>query len=118
MSSSEFSIFFVEEIKRNCQMIEERIQEHAMTHESYAVSPEFQDLLAMPMLRICELVKKYRSDLEDAYPDYAWKDVAGMRDKIAHPYGGFDFEFIWDASQEDLDALLAACDAIIEADNA
>lgn len=101
--------FIVQEVVRNAEMIQERVSKHAMTRESYACSTEYQDLLTMPMLRICELVSEYRSVFEDIDPFYPWKDVAGMRSKIAHPYGGFDFDFVWDAVQVDLPELVDVC---------
>ena len=109
-----FSLFFVQEIVSNCEMIRQRIGEHAMTHDSYARSVEFQNLLTMPMIRICEIAKIYRSDLEELCPDYDWKSVGAMRDKMAHPYGGFDFEFVWDAAQVDLPELESICKAVLE----
>ena len=42
-------------------------------------------------------------------PGYPWDEVAKMRSKIAHPYGGFDFFFVWGAIQEDLQDLVAIC---------
>ena len=97
-------------------MIRERIDENGMTHEAYASSVLYQDMLTMPMIRICEIVKLYREDLELLYPDYDWKSVGAMRDKMAHPYGGFDYEFVWDAAQCDLDELTSICSSIISAD--
>lgn len=94
-------------------MIEERVSEYAITHEAYVRSTLFQDMLTMPMMRICEIVKLYRLDLEKLYPDYDWKSVGAMRDKMAHPYGGFDYEFVWDAAQIDLPALKSICEQLV-----
>lgn len=67
----------------------------------------------MPMLRICELVSEYQSVFTEIDPSYPWKDVAKMRSKIAHPYGGFDFGFVWEAIMVDLPGLVRICkDAI------
>ena len=108
-----FSLFFVQEILDNCEMIRERIGDNEMTHESYASSILYQDMLTMPMIRICEIVKLYHEDFESLCPDYDWKSVGAMRDKMAHPYGGFDYEFVWDAAQCDLDDLVEACSSIL-----
>ena len=108
-----FSLFFVQEVVDNCNMLTERIDEYAMTHDSYARSALFQDMLTMPMLRICEIVKLYRADFEVLYPDYDWKSVGAMRDKMAHPYGGFDYEFVWDAAESDIDELRDICQSIL-----
>lgn len=53
--------FIIQEVIRNAEMIWKRIDEHHIDEGSYARSTEYQDLLTMPMLRICELVSEYRS---------------------------------------------------------
>ncbi len=99
-------------------MIENRIEEFSITHDSYARSVLFQDMLTMPMIRICEIAKLYRTNLEALDPNYDWKSVGAMRDKMAHPYGGFDYDFVWDATQVDLPELMAACHGIVSASSA
>lgn len=37
-----------------------------------------------------------------------------MRSKIAHPYGGFDFDLVWDAIEVDLPGLVAICRSATE----
>lgn len=101
--------FIISEVIRNAEMIERRIADNGITKDSYARSTEYQDLLTMPMLRICELVSEYTSVFIEIDPSYPWQDVAKMRSKIAHPYGGFDFDFVWDAIQTDLPNLVATC---------
>lgn len=90
-------------------MIWKRIDGHHIDEGSHARSTEYQDLLTMPMLRICELVSEYRSVFEEIDESYPWADVAKMRSKIAHPYGGFDFGFVWDAVTVDIPELVDVC---------
>lgn len=101
--------FIIQEVIRNAEMIFKRIADNNMTEESYSRSTEYQDLLTMPMLRICELVSEYQSVFTEIDSGYPWKDVAKMRSKIAHPYGGFDFAFVWDAIHVDLPDLVQIC---------
>lgn len=105
--------FIIQEVIRNAELINRRIEENCITKDSYARSTDYQDLLTMPMLRICELVSEYTSVFEDIDPDYPWRDVAKMRSKIAHPYGGFDFAFVWEAILVDLPGLVAVCERAI-----
>ena len=95
-------------------MISERISEFGITRDSYASSTLYQDMLAMPMLRICELVSEYKDEFKGIDPAYPWDDVAKMRSKMAHPYGGFDFEFVWYAIQDDLSDLVEICEGYLE----
>lgn len=102
-------VFIIQEVIRNAEMIWSRIDTFDIDQERYARSTDFQDLLTMPMLRICELVSEYRSVFEEIDESYPWADVARMRSKIAHPYGGFDFDFVWEAIQTDLPELVDIC---------
>lgn len=106
--------FIIQEVLRNAEMICRRIDEQHIDKDLYARSTDCQDLLTMPMLRICELVSEYRSVFEEADPTYPWADVAKMRSKIAHPYGGFDFDFVWDAIEVDLPELVRVCKSAFE----
>ena len=101
--------FIIQEVIRNAELIIHRIEVNCITKDSYARSTDYQDLLTMPMLRTCELVSEYTSVFKDIDPEYPWRDVAKMRSEIAHPYGGFDFDFVWEAIQADLPGLVAVC---------
>ena len=103
------STFIIHEVIRNAEMIWRRIEENHIDKDLYARSTDCQDLLTMPMLRICELVSEYRGVFEEICPTYPWLEVAKMRSKIAHPYGGFDFDFVWDAIEVDLPGLVKIC---------
>jgi uncharacterized protein with HEPN domain len=100
------SAFYIQEIADNCSLILSRIAGHMITAESYMQSLELQDLLTMPMLRICEVIARFGEELAELYPDYDWQAAARMRNQIAHPYGGFDFSFVWSAAQQDVPELL------------
>jgi uncharacterized protein with HEPN domain len=44
---------------------------------------------------IGEATKKLSENIRDRYPTVAWKQVAGLRDVIAHGYFRIDYEIIW-----------------------
>lgn len=44
---------------------------------------------------IGEATKKLPDDLKVRYPSVAWKQVAGLRDVIAHGYFHIDYEILW-----------------------
>ena len=45
---------------------------------------------------IGEAVKKLPTEIRDKYPDFEWKAIAGMRDKLIHDYFGIDYDIVWD----------------------
>jgi uncharacterized protein with HEPN domain len=109
-----FSAFYIQEIASNCKLILARIEDHSITADKYAESLELQDLLTMPMLRICEVIARFKGELASLYPDYDWQAAAQMRSQIAHPYGGFDFSFVWDAAQQDIPELLGVTEQLLK----
>ena len=44
---------------------------------------------------IGEATKNIPKTLRQKYRDIPWKDMAGMRDRIAHFYFGIDYEIVW-----------------------
>lgn len=42
-----------------------------------------------------EAVKNLPENLKDEHDDVPWREVAGMRDKLAHAYFGVSHEIIW-----------------------
>lgn len=47
-------------------------------------------------------------------PEYPWREVKGIRDKIAHGYFDIDNNIIFEASKYDLPELIPAIDFFIE----
>ncbi|HEY9422481.1 MAG TPA: DUF86 domain-containing protein [Thermoanaerobaculia bacterium] len=55
---------------------------------------------------IGEAVKKLPLDLREKHSDVAWREIAGLRDFVAHAYFALDLDILWDAIQRDVPALL------------
>lgn len=111
---TDISSFLVQEVILQAQLIDERIERYGIDHEAYVRSIDYQDLVAMPMLRICELINEHKDAFERIDPKYPWNLPAGLRNKIAHPYGGLDYEVIWQAVEHDLPRLVDVCKKHIE----
>jgi len=56
---------------------------------------------------IGEATKNLSEDFRKEHKEVAWKDIAGMRDRIAHFYFGLDYELVWEVVVSDLPKLEA-----------
>ena len=54
---------------------------------------------------IGEATKKIPDEIKEKYSDIPWKNIAGMRDKLAHEYFGVDEEIVWKVSSEEIPIL-------------
>lgn len=54
---------------------------------------------------IGEAVKRLPDSFRERYADTPWREIAGMRDFVAHAYFALDLEILWDAIQNDVPAL-------------
>jgi uncharacterized protein with HEPN domain len=61
---------------------------------------------------IGEAVKKLPADLRTKYPRVPWREIAGMRDVVAHAYFALDLEILWRGVEQDVPTLLGQIRAI------
>ena len=63
---------------------------------------------------IGEASKKVPKSVKDCYPNVAWQEMAGIRDKLIHEYFGVKLEVVWKTVQKDLPELKPLIERIIE----
>jgi uncharacterized protein with HEPN domain len=72
------------------------------------------DAVRVRLIEIGEAVKGIRPDLLDEAPDIPWKQIARMRDQLAHHYFDTDHAIVQDVVDHDLDPLLDAVRSLVE----
>ncbi|MCC5951142.1 MAG: DUF86 domain-containing protein [Acidimicrobiia bacterium] len=72
------------------------------------------DAVQVRPIEIGEAVKGIDADLVNAAPDVPWREIARMRDHLAHRYFDTDHAIVQDVVDNDLDPLLGAVHSLIE----
>jgi uncharacterized protein with HEPN domain len=84
---------FVEGVDREANLTNDLVQ-HATAMTVIAIGQAVGDLQ-----RTCP-------DFAAEHPEIPWRDIVGMRNRIAHGYYALDFEVIWDTIQTSIPELL------------
>ena len=92
-----------------CLEIEETMADISNSKAKYDESRIHRNALAMCVLQIGELVSVLSDDFKDAYTEIPWRDIKAMRNIVAHHYGNFDFNALWEVAQDDIPALKDFC---------
>lgn len=61
-----------------------------------------------------EAAKRLSSTLRQESGHIPWKQITGTRDKLVHEYDTVDHTIIWEIVQQDLPAVLASSEALID----
>jgi len=60
-----------------------------------------------------EAAKKVPAEVREAYRQVPWREVAGLRDVLAHDYFGLDEEILWEVIEVHVPKLLVFLDHIL-----
>lgn len=63
---------------------------------------------------IGEASKNLSSRLKEDHPGIAWREIAGMRDKVIHRYFEINWQIVWSVLTDDLPALETEFSALLK----
>lgn len=72
-----------------------------------ATDEEKQSAILYQIIVLGEATKRLSAEFRSQHPEIPWKDIAGMRDILAHQYDRVNLNTLWDAMQTDIPELLA-----------
>lgn len=88
------SLHFLDDIKEASGKIGKYTA--GMSYEQFLADEKTQDAVIRNFLVIGEATKNLPADIKNRYPAVEWKQVAGLRDVMAHGYYRIDYEVIWE----------------------
>jgi uncharacterized protein with HEPN domain len=94
---------FLTDIFESIQLIEEYTEK--LNYNQFLENNVTQDAVMRRFEIIGEATKNIPLKIRKEYPEIPWKQMAGMRDMLAHEYFGIAMKRIWDTTQKDLPKL-------------
>jgi uncharacterized protein with HEPN domain len=85
-----------------------------VTPEEFWGNSEKRDAVALRISVIGEAAHKSDKTTETALPQIPFKNIRGMRNRIAHDYGAVDFMIVWEVTQREISPLIAALEAYFQ----
>lgn len=102
---------FLQDIERACERILRYVG--ARSRDEALGDDLVLDGVLMNFQVIGEAVKRLPDDVKACHEDVPWRQIAGMRDIVAHLYFALDHDIIWDAIQHNIPALHIRVRAIL-----
>lgn len=99
-------------IIKHCEKINEKM--NGLTREKLDTDEDVLQIICFNIMQIGELAKNFDKTFIDLYSDVPWKQIKGMRDKVAHGYGSIDKDKVWKTALIDINPLLDYCHKILD----
>lgn len=95
------------EAQRACKFLQDKTQ----------IDLETDDLLAYAVVRAIEIIgeagSKVTEETRAQYPQIAWRNIIGMRNRIIHEYNDVDLDIVWEVVHRNLPQLIAQLEQIL-----
>lgn len=84
---------------------------------TFEADPMVRDAVAARLMQIGQAVKDAQAeglDLAGLQPTVPWRNIAGMRDRLAHKYWLLDIEIVWAVVERELPRLRSSIEALLK----
>ncbi len=84
-----------------------------LDRSALATNEEKQSAILYQVIVIGEATKRLSSEFRTQHPEIPWKDIAGMRDILAHQYDRLNINTLWDVIKTDIPELLLLLEPLL-----
>lgn len=101
------------EICRCCRRILVESTDKENLYEALKMDLTYQESVLFNLIQIGENVNRLSDELREQNDSIPWHQIVGMRNVITHGYGTIEIESIAETIQQDVPALLDACEHLL-----
>ena len=96
-----------------CDRIDGNLARYQNSFEAFQKDLLFQDACSMCIVQIGELVGQLSDEVKAQNPAVPWRTIKDTRNFYVHAYGSVDIPSVWETLQQDIPALKASCEKIL-----
>ncbi len=97
-------------IKEYCEDIQATVLRYGPSFDVFQADRDFQHSISFCILQIGELVGGLTEEYRNATKNHMqWHQIKGMRNIVAHDYGGINLEIVWDVATVNIPELNQFC---------
>jgi Uncharacterized conserved protein len=103
---------YLQHILDECHFIRSVITDD-MEIEQFLSDETLKRAVTRSLTIIGEATKKIPGDVKYAWKSIAWKQMAGMRDRLIHDYMGVNYYIVWDVAKNIIPELIPQIEGVI-----
>jgi uncharacterized protein with HEPN domain len=98
-------------IRDECRYLVDRTPN--LNRESFFANEDLKRAFVRSLEIIGEAAKSIPEDFRSQHPEFPWRLMTGMRDRLIHDYGGVDYEIVWLTVGDDVPRLLETVKTVL-----
>jgi uncharacterized protein with HEPN domain len=72
----------------------------------FVVNVQLQDSVIRRLLVIAEAARRVSDITRQTFPNIAWQEINGMRNRLVHEYDDVNLNILWDVVQSEIPSLI------------
>jgi uncharacterized protein with HEPN domain len=104
---------YLQHILKECAYIRSVVPDDA-DKDAFLRDESLKRAITRSLEIIGEATKKIPADVKYRWQSIAWRQMAGMRDKLIHDYMGVNYHIVWDVAKNIIPTLIPQIEEVIE----